>query len=207
MNDSNLGTEEPARPCTNENSIHLPQRNGVALLDRRKSVGGSSTSVEFLFSACGYVGSTKFKKCNSKKWILANSFLKPTDKIVGSMTNRTYSCANYEKFYVVCNSSNIICLILCSNFFMQYVGETTQQLNIRFGTHRASLSEKIKSDSCKWLAEHFSTGICKNAKYFVQIIEKWPGNGRASRGAIDLGEAVLRKREIEWMLKLRTVYP
>ena len=36
---------------------------------------------------------------------------------------------------------------------------------------------------------------------------KWQGNGRTSPGAIDLGEAVLRReRETEWMLKLRTVY-
>ena len=90
---------------------------------------------------------------------------------------------------------------------MQYVGEMAQQLNIRFVTHRVSMSGKIQSNFCKWLAEHFSTGICKNAKYSVQIIEKWQGNGRTSHGAIDLGEAVLwRKRETEWMLKLRTVY-
>ena len=70
------------------------------------------------------------------------------------------------------------------------------------------MSRKLKSNSCKWLAEHFSTGICKNAKYSVQIIEKWQGNGRTSHGAIDLGEAILRrKRETEWILKLRTVYP
>ena len=61
-------------------------------------------------------------------------------------------------------------------------------------THRASVSGKIKSNSCKWLVEHFSTGICKNAKYFLQIIEKWKGNGRISRGAIDLGEAVVRRK-------------
>ena len=45
------------------------------------------------------------------------------------------------------------------------------------------MSGKLKLSSCKWLAEHFSTGICKNAKYSVQIIEKWKANGRASRGA------------------------
>ena len=80
------------------------------------------------------------------------------------MTHRTYSCTNYEKSYVTCNLSNII---TCSICFMQYVGETAQQLNIRFATHRASMSGKTKSNSCKWLAEHFSTGICKNAKYSV----------------------------------------
>ena len=66
---------------------------------------------------------------------------------------------------------------------MQYVGETAQQLTIRFATYRARTSGKLKLNSCKWLAEHFSTGICKNAKYSVQIIEKWKANGRASRGA------------------------
>ena len=46
-------------------------------------------------------------------------------------------------------------------------------------------------------------------KWFsVQIIEKWQGSGRTSHGAVNLGEAVLRrKRETEWMLKLRTLYP
>ena len=44
MNGSNLGIEEPSRPCTNQSSIHPPQRNGDMLSDRRDSVGDSSTS-------------------------------------------------------------------------------------------------------------------------------------------------------------------
>ena len=61
---------------------------------------------------------------------------------------------------------------------------------------------EIKSNYCKWLAEYFSAGLCENPKYNENIIEKRQGNGRASGGAIDLGEAVLRrKRETEWMLK------
>ena len=111
MNDGNLGIEQPSGPCTNQNSIHSPQRNGDVLSDRKESVGGSSISLVFLFSACGNGGSTKFKKCN-------------------------YSCTNYKKSCVTCNSPNIIYLITCSNCFMQYVGETAQQLNIRFATHR-----------------------------------------------------------------------
>ena len=66
-------------------------------------------------------------------------------------------------------------LMTCSNCFLQYVGETAQQLNIRFATHRASMNGKIKLNSCKWLAEQFSTGICKNANYSLQIIEKCQG--------------------------------
>ena len=91
MNACNLSIVQPLRPCTNQNSINLPQRNGDVLSNRRESVGGSSTSVEFLFSACGDEDSTKFKKCNSNKCILANSFCKPTDKVVISVTHRTYS--------------------------------------------------------------------------------------------------------------------
>ena len=65
--------------------------------------GDSSTSLEFLFSACGDGGSTKIKKYNTNRYILANSFFKPTDKIVSTVTYRTYSCTNYEKSYVTCN--------------------------------------------------------------------------------------------------------
>ena len=103
MNDSNLGTDQTSRPCTNQNFIHPLQRNGDVLSDRRELAGGSSTSVEFLFSPCGDGGSTKFRKCNSDKWILANSFFKPTDKIVSSVTHRAYFCTNYEKSYGTCN--------------------------------------------------------------------------------------------------------
>ena len=64
----------------------------------------------------------KILKSNSSKCILADSFFKPTDKIVSSVTHKTYSCTNYGKSYVTCNSSNIIYLIICLNCFMQYVG-------------------------------------------------------------------------------------
>ena len=81
-------------------------------------------------------------------------------------------------------------------------------MNIRFGKHRACMNGKINSSSCKRLSEHFSSGFCKGANFSVNIIEKWKGKGRTEHGSIDLGLAVLRrKRETEWMLKLRTVYP
>ena len=90
--------------------------------------------------------------------------------------------------------------------FFAYVGETVQQLNISFATGRASVSGKVKSNSWKWLAEYFSTEQCESAKYVVQEIEEWQSNARTSHGAIDLGEAGLRrKRDTEWILKLRTV--
>ena len=63
------------------------QRNGDVVSDRKDSVGGSSTSVKFPFSACGYGGLTKFINCNSNnsKFLSFN----PLDKIVSSVTHRT----------------------------------------------------------------------------------------------------------------------
>ena len=90
---------------------------------------------------------------------------------------------------------------------MQYIGETTQKANTKFSRYATSMSGKIEATSFRWLAKCFSTWICKSAKHFVQIVEKWKGNGRVSRGVIDLAEVVLkRKREIEWMINLGTAY-
>ena len=45
---------------------------------------------------------------------------------------------------------------------------------------------KIKSNSCKWLAEDFPTGQRNNAKYIVEIIEKRQRNNETSRVVIDM---------------------
>ena len=80
MNDSNLGIEQPSRPSTNQNSIHSPQSNGDVVSGRRELVGRLFPSAEFLLSACGDGASTKFKNCNSRKCILANSLMNRDNK-------------------------------------------------------------------------------------------------------------------------------
>ena len=61
-------------------SLQDPAPNRTPL---RESVGGLSTFVDFcLVQVGGGGGSTKFKQFNSNKYTLANSFFKPTDKIV-----------------------------------------------------------------------------------------------------------------------------
>ena len=82
MNDSNLGIKQPSISCTNQSFMHPPRHNGDVLSGRRELVGDSSTTIEILLSACGDEGSTKFKKCISNKWILANSFLQPIIKLI-----------------------------------------------------------------------------------------------------------------------------
>ena len=117
---------------------------------------------------------------NTKSVILVSAY----QWIFSSVAYRTYSCTNYEKSYVTCNCSNIIYLITCSNCFMQYLGGTAWQLSIRFATPRVSMSEKIKSNFCEGLVEHFSRRPFKNAEHNVQIIEKCQWNGRNSYGVI-----------------------
>ena len=189
--------------------LHPPQGNADVLPDNQVFVGGPSTSVELLVGACGDGSSPNFKSCKSKTCQLAKTFFKPSNSVVSTVTHRMYPCINHEDNHLVtCNASNLIYLITCKKCFLQYVGETAQQLNVRFAKHRDCLKGKINSSQCKRLSDHFSTGLCKGAGYTVQIVEKFTGNGRTSRGAIDPGISVVRrKRETEWMLKLRTVYP
>ena len=136
---------------------NFPQRNSDLPSDRRESVADkrelicvSSKSVEFLSSANGNRGSSKFKviiksKGHWNKYRPASFFFQATNKTIGSATHRTYFCTNYEKTFIKCNLSNIIHWITSSNCFMQYVGENYQQPNIRFAVHRVSMSGKIKS--------------------------------------------------------------
>ena len=127
MNDSNLGIEQLSGPWTNQNSIHPPPQCIVAMCFQIEGNWLVAPLCVQNFCVVHVVMGVQqnSRKCNSNKCILANSFFKPTDKIVSSVTQRTYSCMNYEKS---CNSSNIIYLITCSNCLMQYVGETAQQL-------------------------------------------------------------------------------
>ena len=81
-------------------------------------------------------------------------------------------------------------------------------LNVRFNGHRQGFNNPDRYGCCKILCEHFTNGLCENAEYTVQIIEKLDGNGRTDRKAINPNDTKIRKeREKHWMLKLRTVYP
>ena len=209
MTDCIGGTGQPPVPRTNMSSIHPPQGNADVPQVIQEFVSGPSTSVEILEGACGDGSSTFFKKCSSKTCLLAKNNFKPTDKVVSTVTHRVYTCINHEGNKIAnCNTPNVIYLLTCSKCHLQYVGETAQNLNVRFAKHRSCMKGNVNSTSCKRLSDHFSVGLCKGAGYTVQIIENWVGNGRTERKSIDLGVATLRrKRESEWILKLRTVYP
>ena len=78
----------------------------------------------------------------------------------------------------------------------------------RFWTHRACMRGEIyASSSCKRLGEHFSSGAYKNSDYVVQIVEKLKGNGRKNNMLDPEITKERKKREDQWMIKLRTIYP
>ena len=57
----------------------------------------------------------------------------------------------------------------------------------------------------KILSKHFSVGLCKNANYIVNIIEKLSESRRDDSGIP--GVSVERKKkETRWILALRTIY-
>ena len=65
----------------------------------------------------------------------------------------------------------------------------------------------VYTTSCQRLGEHLSLGPCKGSEYFVQVVEKMSGSGRIGKEVDPQITKERRKREDQWMLKLRTVYP
>ena len=148
-------------------------------------------------------------KCTSKRCKEFCPRFVPSDRVYSFSLDRYFDCINKEFPKVVnCKSQNLIYLITCSKCFLQYVGETSSVVGIRFGMHRACMSGKPYAGQCKRLADHFTSGPCKGADHFIQIIENWSGNGHLPNGKVDEEEKIRRwKQEDSWILKLRTLYP
>ena len=175
----------------------------------RNTVTGPSTTVENLESMCGDGNHTKIHKHNSKHGCNLCHILSTKDMFVSSSTHRVYESVIPEEVpFVSCNSSNVIYLVTCRKCCLQYVGETAQLLRERIRHHNYCIRHPDKDHTCRILSEHFSQGLCKGATFTVHIIEKLQGNGRDAEGTMDPAiTAVRRKKETNWMLKLRTVFP
>ena len=173
------------------------------------TVNSPSTSVESLENKCGDGCNTKIKLHSSKSGCGLCPFLSTKDYFVSSSTHRIHrSIIPAEINTVDCNSSNVIYLITCRRCRLQYVGETAQFCRCRISKHISCINHPENDNSCRILSNHFSQGHCKNATFTVHIIEKLPGNGRDENNKVDTSIArQRRKKETEWMLKLRTVYP
>lgn len=178
----------------------------VVLTDVIKNRDPNSLST--LQKQCGDGKKVKIFDCGCNKCEISKEF-SPRDKVVSSCTKRIYDCITPPNtVYVDCHDRNVIYCLTCSTCGLQYVGETSQQLNARFNGHRTGIRKLTKHGTCKYLSNHFNFGVCKDSSYTVQILEKLKGTGRTARGAIDPKITSLRKsRENYWIMKLRTVYP
>ena len=166
-----------------------------------------STSVESLENVCGNGAGTKLHTCSNGCHLC--HILSTKDSFVSSSTHRVYDAViPNEETYMDCKCSNVIYLLTCRKCRLQYVGETAQLLRERIGQHNSSIRHPENVNSCRVLAEHFSQGLCRGATFSVHIIEKLPGNGRDEKDQIDpIITQLRRKKEKNWMLTLRTVYP
>ena len=168
-----------------------------------------STSVESLEHTCGDGSNTKICKHTSNNGCKLCHHLSTKDHFVSTSTHRVYQAIIPSDVEIVnCNSSNVIYLITCKKCRLQYVGETVQKLRERRNHHDSCFHHPEKDNTSRILSEYFSKGCCKNATYSVHIVEKLKGNGRDENNVADPAvTSIRRKKETEWMLKLRTVFP
>jgi len=166
-------------------------------------------STSALFDCLGDGKSLKISKCTHPCCQLP---LVPRDLACSSVTNRLYKCiVPPGNMGVNCASTNLIYLLTCDNCRLQYVGETVCTVRQRFCGHRTGFTNPTKYGCCKYLSQHFSSGHCNGSTYKVQILEKLDGDGRTIVNGRDVPDPTVtkirKKKETQWMLKLRTVYP
>ena len=139
-------------------------------------------------------------------------------------TNVTFKCTNTGLIYptidhedtipiITCKSTNLIYLLTCNNCKMQYVGETADKkfLQSRMGAHRRCANPELTNLGCRYVNEHFTEGDCRGAKFTINVIEQFQGNGRVDgdfNRALD-PKITKARREVEhfWIAEMRTIYP
>ena len=117
-------------------------------------------------------GSLYTLRCGSKYCQFQNKFI-PANNILSTTTNRLYKfIVPAGSTYVNDHSSKKVYLITCNKCKLQYIGETSQDLNKRFNWHNSSFRNPTAYSFCKILNTHFTKGYSKDSSYTVNIIEK-----------------------------------
>ena len=136
--------------------------------------------------------------------------MKPSDSFHSSLTHRKYVTKCNEKNIntLNCSTTNCIYLITYYQCGLQCVGETVQSVRDRFSGHETGMKNPFADNKCKILRKHFGVGLCINANYIVDIIEKLSGSRRNDNGIPIPGVTAERqKNETKWMLTFQTVHP
>ena len=116
---------------------------------------------------------------------IQNKFI-PANSVLSTNTNRLYKCIlTAGSTYVNDIFSNVVYLITYNKFELQYVGETSQNLNRRLNWHNFYFRNTTANFFCKILITHFRKGYCKDSSYIVNIIEKLKLTRHRARNTID----------------------
>ena len=108
--------------------------------------------------------------------VVQNKFI-PVNNILSTITNRIYKYIfSAGSTYVNDHSSNVVYLITCNKYKLQYVGETS---------HNSSFRNPTVYSFCKIVNTHFSKVSCEDSSYTVNIIEKLEEKGRTDRNTMD----------------------
>ena len=94
--------------------------------------------------------------------------LNTSSTAISNVSNKTYVCVNVNNSLLSCTFQNLIYLMTCNVFNLQYVGETTTRLNIRMNGHRSS------TNGCPHVINHKKT--CTGATFSIQILKKLIGD-------------------------------
>ena len=77
----------------------------------------------------------------------------------------------------------------------------------RSSGHRTGMKNPFVDNKCKILSQNFHVGICRNANYLFNIIQKFYESQKDDYDTPIPGLTVGRqKKEMKWMLILQTAY-
>ena len=95
------------------------------------------------------------------------------NQALSSEIKRVYDCiVPAAAIYVDCHSSNIIYLIACNKYHMNYASETVQNLKEKFNGRRTGFEHTDKHRFCKILFRRFNEGNFEDPSCKVEIIKK-----------------------------------
>ena len=149
----------------------------------------------------------KIQPCGAKGCLTCCMMHCAENVFKSTVTDKTYKVQSEE--VMTCKTSNLIYLQSCKNCGIQYVGETSCQLNRRMNSHRTGVTNELKN-SCR--CKHFNFNghtHCKPSDVTVQPIEKIPDflevKNINTRNKMKFN--FRKEREDWWMRELWTITP
>ena len=100
---------------------------------------------------------------------------------------------------LTCKSENLIYLLECRIYKLQYVGKSETSFNIRLNNHR----KDAKSQASVWTHKHFTKQNCYSQQHAeFSLIEQIKKETTAEET-----RTLLKRRENFWVLQLKTLCP